>query len=137
MERKTGTPIEKWDDVNGNVPEPEPEVVEQPVKLPQEQDPNIIGNVRRGLEDQLEQNDNMIGDGVINNLPEDNHKQEAIIDNNANGVPDEDEKLMGKDHFHEVITEREEKTSLLKELHECKPEPDDHPCRSFAPELVL
>ncbi|WP_022770891.1 hypothetical protein [Butyrivibrio sp. NC2007] len=137
MERKTGTPIEKWDDVNGKVPEPEPEVVEQPVKLPQEQDPNIIGNVRRGLEDQLEQNDNMIGDGVINNLPEDAHKNEPMIDNNANGIPDEDEKPIGKDHFHEVITEREEKTSLLKELHECKHEPDDHPCKSFAPELVL
>ena len=25
MERKTGTPIEKWDDINGNTPEPEPE----------------------------------------------------------------------------------------------------------------
>ncbi|MBQ3797590.1 MAG: hypothetical protein IJU77_08270 [Butyrivibrio sp.] len=137
MERKTGTPIEKWDDIHGNTPEPEPEVVEQPVKLPQEQDPNIIGNVRRGLEDQLEQNDNMIGDGVINNLPEDAHKNEPMIDNNANGIPDEDEKPVGKDHFHEVITEREEKVSLLKELHECKPEHDDHPCRSFAPELVL
>ena len=83
MERKTGTPIEKWDDINGNAPEPEPEVVEQPVKLPQEQDPNIIGNVRRGLEDQLEQNDNMIGDGVNSEklvIPKcDNKKIEYVL----------------------------------------------------------
>ena len=107
MERKTGTPIEKWDDINGNVPEPEPEVVEQPVKLPQEQDPNIIGNVRRGLEDQLEQNDNMIGDGVINNLPE------------------------------ETIAEKEERTSTIAKLRSFVPEKKEREPKLSLPQLEL
>ena len=32
-------------------------------------DPNALGNPMRGLEDQIEQNDNQL-DGIINNLPE-------------------------------------------------------------------
>ena len=129
MERMTGTPIEKWDDVNGTVysqtqnadvvqdknvmpmitgdisqgerftqlreqtgmnrkefaeyldipyrtmQDWERDVRTMPsyvfalieykvrnefgIKLPQELDPNTIGNVRRGLEDQVEQNDNI------------------------------------------------------------------------------
>ncbi|WP_330376176.1 helix-turn-helix domain-containing protein [Butyrivibrio sp. AE3004] len=107
------------------------------IKLPQELDPNTIGNVRRGLEDQIEQNDNMIGDGIINNTVN-------VIDDNANGIPDEDEKLYERQTATEKVSmpkvsvkEKEEKTSLLKMLHDCKPEADDRPHRQLAPELVL
>ena len=207
MEPRTGTPIEKWDEVNGNVQAPtqiagaerdtnvmpmvtgdisqgdrfvqlrestgmnrkefaeyldipyrtmqdwERDVRTMPsyvfslieykvrtefgMKLPQELDPNTIGNVRRGLEDQLEQNDNMIGDGILNNT-------QTVIDDNANGIPDEDEKLYERQTATEkVVTpkvsvhDKEEKTSLLKMLHDCKPEDDDRPYRQMAPELVL
>lgn len=207
MERMTGTPVEKWDDVNGTTPAPsqnteavhdknvmpmitgdisqgerftqlreqtgmnrkefaeyldipyrtmqdwERDVRTMPsyvfalieykvrnefgIKLPQELDPNSIGNVRRGLEDQIEQNDNMIGDGIINNTVN-------VIDDNANGIPDEDEKLYERQTAVEkvaapkvIVHDKEEKTSLLKMLHDCKPEVDDKPYRQLAPELVL
>ena len=107
------------------------------IKLPQELDPNTIGNVRRGLEDQIEQNDNMIGDGILNNT-------QTIIDDNANGIPDEDEKLYERQAATERVStpkvsihEKEEKTSLLKMLHDCKPEDDGKPYKQIAPELVL
>jgi DNA-binding transcriptional regulator YiaG len=106
------------------------------MKLPQELDPNTIGNVRRGLEDQVEQNDNNL-DGIINNVVN-------VIDDNANGIPDEDEKLYERQTATENVStlkvsvhEKEEKTSLLKMLHDCKPEVDDKPYRQTAPELVL
>ncbi len=106
------------------------------MKLPQELDPNTIGNVRRGLEDQVEQNDNNL-DGIINNVVN-------VIDDNANGIPDEDEKLYERQTATEKVStprvsvhEKEEKTSLLKMLHDCKPEVDDKPYRQTAPELVL
>ena len=106
------------------------------MKLPQELDPNTIGNVRRGLEDQVEQNDNNL-DGIINNVVN-------VIDDNANGIPDEDEKLYERQTATEKVStprvsvhEKEEKTSLLKMLHDCKPEVDDKPYRQMAPELVL
>lgn len=207
MERMTGTPVEKWDDVNGTTPAPsqntedvhdknvmpmitgdisqgerftqlreqtgmnrkefaeyldipyrtmqdwERDVRTMPsyvfalieykvrnefgIKLPQELDPNTIGNVRRGLEDQIEQNDNMIGDGIINNTVN-------VIDDNANGIPDEDEKLYERQTAVEkvaapevIVHDKEEKTSLLKMLHDCKPEAPDKPYRQLAPELVL
>lgn len=207
MEPRTGTPVEKWDEVNGNVQAPtqnagaecdtnvmpmvtgdisqgdrfvqlrestgmnrkefaeyldipyrtmqdwERDVRTMPsyvfslieykvrtefgIKLPQELDPNTIGNVRRGLEDQLEQNDNMIGDGILNNT-------QTVIDDNANGIPDEDEKLYERQTATEKVAtpkvsvhEKEEKTSLLKMLHDCKPEDDGRPYRQIAPELVL
>lgn len=206
MEPRTGTPIEKWDEVNGNVQAPtqiagaerdtnvmpmvtgdisqgerftqlrestgmnrkefaeyldipyrtmqdwERDVRTMPayvfslieykvrtefgIKLPQELDPNTIGNVRRGLEDQIEQNDNNL-DGIINNVVN-------VIDDNANGIPDEDEKLYERQAATEkVVTpkvsvhDKEEKTSLLKMLHDCKPEDDGRPYRQLAPELVL
>ncbi len=206
MEPKTGTPIEKWDEVNGNMQAPtqntgaerdtnimpkvtgdisqgerftqlrestgmnrkefaeyldipyrtmqdwERDVRTMPsyvfalidykvrnefgLKLPQELDPNTIGNVRRGLEDQVEQNDNNL-DGIINNVVN-------VIDDNANGIPDEDEKLYERHAASEkvimpkvTVHEKEEKTSLLKMLHDCKPEVDDKPYRQLAPELVL
>lgn len=107
------------------------------LRLPQELDPNTIGNVRRGLEDQLEQNDNMLGDGIINNTVN-------VIDDNANGVPDEDEKLYqsrpdsGKGSTTKLtVHDKEGKTSLLKMLHDCRPETDDRPQRQPHPELVL
>ena len=75
--------------------------------------------------------------GVINNVVN-------VIDDNANGIPEEDEKLYERQTATEkVVTpkasvhEKEEKTSLLKMLHDCKPEVDDKPCRQMAPELVL
>ena len=141
MERRTGTPIEKWDDVNGKTVDAStvsvndlsqgerfiqlrestgmnrkdfadylgvpyrtmqdwerdartmPSYVfalieykvsaEFGLRVPQELDPNTIGNVRRGLEDQLEQNDNMIGDGVNSEklvIPKcDNKKIEYVL----------------------------------------------------------
>ena len=206
MERMTGTPIEKWDDVNGTVysqtqnadvvqdknvmpmitgdisqgerftqlreqtgmnrkefaeyldipyrtmQDWERDVRTMPsyvfalieykvrnefgIKLPQELDPNTIGNVRRGLEDQVEQNDNNL-DGIINNVAN-------VIDDNANGIPDEDEKIYASQAAQEKVSapmvtvhEKEEKTSLLKMLHDCKPEAPDKPYRQLAPELVL
>ena len=106
------------------------------LKLPQELDPNTIGNVRRGLEDQVEQNDNNL-DGIINNVVN-------VIDDNANGITDEDEKIYASQAAQEKVSapkvtvhEKEEKTSLLKMLHDCKPEAPDKPYRQLAPELVL
>ena len=201
MERRTGTPIEKWDDVNGKTTDATavsvndlsqgerfiqlrestgmnrtefadylgipyrtmqdwerdartmPNYVfalieykvaaEFGLRVPQELDPNTIGNVRRGLEDQIEQNDNMLN-GIIDNLPDDHDKNQSIIDDNANGIPDEDEKLYERQTATEKVSmpkvsthEKEEKTSLLKRLHDCKPEADDRPHRQLAPELVL
>ncbi len=200
MERRTGTPIEKWDDVNGVAPAaPHTELfadsnvmpmitndmtqgerfiqlrestgmsrnefsdylgipyrtmqdwerdvrtmpayvfslieykvrAEFGMKLPQELDPNILGNVRRGLEDQIEQNDNNL-DGIINNVKADEHT-DKFRDDNCNGIPDEEEI---REH-HEKVAEKVEKTSLLKQLRDCKPETDDRPHRSLTPELVL
>ncbi len=196
MEHRTGTPIEKWDEVNGNVsaqPQDmasandfsqgerfiqlreqtgmnrkdfaeylgipyrtmqdwERDVRTMPnyvfalieykvrnefgIKLPQELDPNTIGNVRRGLEDQVEQNDNNL-DGIINNVVN-------VVDDNANGIPDEDEKIYENQAASEkvcapkfTVHDKEEKTSLLKMLHDCKPDDDRTPGRNNAPELVL
>lgn len=195
MEHRTGTPIEKWDEVNGNaeavkdkaavndmtqgerfiqlrestgmnradfaeylgipyrtMQDWERDVRTMPnyvfalieykisaefgIKLPQELDPNTIGNVRRGLEDQVEQNDNNL-DGIINNVVN-------VIDDNANGIPDEDEKIYAEQTAtgkvsvqKDTVHEKAEKTSLLKMLHDCKPEVDDKPYRQLAPELVL
>ena len=66
-EERKGTPIEKWDEVNGR------EVVEEnPMH-----DSTAMGSQMRTIEDAVEQNDNAI-DGVINNLPkpEDVEKEE-------------------------------------------------------------
>lgn len=194
MERRTGTPIEKWDDVNGVVPAA-PQHMEQSadtndmtqgerfiqlrestgmsrkefadyldipyrtmqdwerdvrimpayvfslieykvraefgMKLPQELDPNTLGNVRRGLEDQIEQNDNSL-DGIINNIKA-NESADKFRDDNCNGIPDEEEIR----ERHEKVAEKAEKTSLLKQLRDCKPASEDLPRRRFAPELVL
>ena len=101
------------------------------MKLPQELDPNTLGNVRRGLEDQIEQNDNNL-DGCINNVKVD-EPVDKFRDDNCNGIPDEEEKR----EQHEKVAEKAEKTSLLKQLRDCKPETDDRTHRCFAPELVL
>ena len=91
----------------------------------------------------LEQNDNMLN-GIIDNLPADNESAQGVIDNNANGIPDEDEKVYARQFAPEKVEapkvsvhEKEEKTSLLKMLHDCKPDSDDRPHRQLAPELVL
>ena len=79
----------------------------------------------------------MIGDGILNNT-------QTVIDDNANGIPDDDEKLYERQTATEKVAtpkvsvhEKEEKTSLLKMLHDCKPEDDGRPYRQMAPELVL
>ena len=71
MERMTGTPIEKWSDTP--IPVDETPKVEVDV-MAKEMDPFTIGNVRRGLEDQIEQNDNMLN-GIIDNLEPENNEQ--------------------------------------------------------------
>lgn len=201
MERRTGTPIEKWDDVNGVVPvvsqhmelsadanvmpmitndmtqgerfiqlrestgmsrkefadcldipyrtmqDWERDVRTMPtyvfslieykvraefgMKLPQELDPNTLGNVRRGLEDQIEQNDNSL-DGIINNVKA-SEPADKFRDDNCNGIPDEEEIR----ERHEKVAEKAEKTSLLKQLRNCRPETDNRPHRTPFPELVL
>ena len=70
-------------------------------RLPQELDPNTIGNVRRGLEDQLEQNDNMIGDGVINNIGMDEKENDTITEKEDESIPDE------------TVSEKEQRTSSI------------------------
>ena len=57
-------------------------------------DLNVLGNVMRGIEDQIEQNDNMI-DGIINNKAE------------------------------ETVSEKEERTSVVKKLRELSARKDD------------
>ena len=57
-------------------------------------DLNALGNVMRGIEDQIEQNDNMI-DGIINNKAE------------------------------ETVSEKEERTSVVKKLRELSARKDD------------
>lgn len=91
-------------------------------KLPIELDPNELGNVRRGLEDQIEQNDNQL-DGIINNqISEEPPAQSRnIIDDNANGIPDEDEKAL------EEAARPEKKESLLAQLLEFKAEARNTP----------
>lgn len=201
MERRTGTPIEKWDDVNGVAPvvsqhmelsadanvmpmiandmtqgerfiqlrestgmsrkefadyldipyrtmqDWERDVRTMPtyvfslieykvradfgMKLPQELDPNTLGNVRRGLEDQIEQNDNSL-DGIINNVKA-SEPADKFRDDNCNGIPDEEEIR----ERHEKVAEKAEKTSLLKQLRNCRPETDNRPHRTPFPELVL
>ena len=101
------------------------------LRLPQELDPNSIGNVRRGLEDQLEQNDNMLN-GIIDNLPTDSARidQMKIKDDNANGIPDEEERVV----MDAVGTE---KRSVLEQLHEHREKHQSKSHRSHAPELAL
>ncbi len=125
MERRIGTVIKKWDDVNGSEEE-----------LPREMDPNMIGNVRRGLEDQIEQNDNNL-DGIINNVKREEELVERIRDDNCNGIPDENEDSAVSDNAFESASEKEARCSLLFKLHECKPSSDDRSYRVISPELVL
>jgi len=76
-EEKRGTPIEKWDEVNGRSGATETSVAEK-----------IDGSGRNigerleeqmhNLEELLEQNDNSI-DGVINNLPEQEEAKESVL----------------------------------------------------------
>lgn len=103
------------------------------LRLPQELDPNGIGNVRRGLEDQLEQNDNMLN-GIIDNLPTDNvrNEQTKIKDDNANGIPDEEEKSM-----QEPAAPKSTKRSVLEQIHEHREKHQVRSHRSQAPELAL
>ncbi len=106
------------------------------MKLPQEFDPNALGNVRRGLEDQIEQNDNNL-DGCINNvMPEE--PVSKIKDDNSNGIPDEDEIKDEARKAHESAGRKEEKISILKQLHEAKHGADpEHEVKPLVPALGL
>lgn len=60
------------------------------------------------------------------------------------GIPDEDEKIYEMQAASEKVSMpeesvhgKEEKSSLLKMLHDCKPEDTDRPCRQLQQELVL
>ena len=57
-EERKGTPVEKWDEVNGRAGAEEHAL----------HDPTAEGSQMCTIEDAVEQNDNAI-DGVINNLP--------------------------------------------------------------------
>lgn len=114
MEKKLGTPIEKWSDTDMMAV-----VTEAPIDdKARELDPFTIGNVRRGLEDQIEQNDNQL-DGIVNNVrtEEVRYEPQGVIDNNANGIPDDEEEKELKD----AIT-IDKKVSLLDQLREFKAE---------------
>ena len=114
MEKKLGTPIEKWSDIDMPTA-----VTEAPIDdKGRELDPFTIGNVRRGLEDQIEQNDNQL-DGIVNNVrtEEVRYEPQGVIDNNANGIPDEDEV---KEPAESIAPEK--KISLLDQLREFKAE---------------
>ncbi len=87
-------------------------------KLPQELDPNTLGNVRRGLEDQIEQNDNNL-DGCINNVKAEDPASK-IKDDNSNGIPDEEEMKYEATKDHEFDGRKEEKVSILKQIHEVR-----------------
>ena len=67
-EERKGTPVKKWDEVNGCLTE---EVAVQDTSQATE-GRNIaerLGDQMRSIEDAIEQNDNSL-DGVINNLPQ-------------------------------------------------------------------
>lgn len=75
-ERK-GTPIEKWDEVNGCSGNGETSVAEKTDGSGR----NIgerLGNQMRNIEDAIEQNDNSL-DGIINNLPEQEEAKESVL----------------------------------------------------------
>ena len=90
-EKRVGERIRKWDEVAGT-------------------SPSVSRNPLRGVEDQIEQNDNAF-DGVINNLP----RQDQIQKGNA-----------------EVLAEEEKKKSVWKKLQEMNPEPEKLKVRSAA-----
>lgn len=76
-EEKRGTPIEKWDEVNGRSGGKETSVAEKTDGGGR----NIgerLGDQMRNIEDAVEQNDNSI-DGVINNLPEQEEAKESVL----------------------------------------------------------
>lgn len=88
MEERKGTAIEKWSDVDGAVKD-----VEEAMK-----DPNALGNIMRGIEDQIEQNDNML-DGIINNKPEETIAEKeartSIVQKLKDIVPEKSRKPVG------------------------------------------
>jgi len=76
-EEKRGTPIEKWDEVNGRSGATETSVAEKADGSGR----NIgerLEEQMHNLEELLEQNDNSI-DGVINNLPEQEEAKESVL----------------------------------------------------------
>ena len=74
-EERKGTPVKKWDEVNGCPTEE----VAVPNTSQTTEGGNIAersGNQMRNIEDAVEQNDNSL-DGVINNLPQPDETEKA------------------------------------------------------------
>jgi hypothetical protein len=126
MERMTGTPIEKWSDTP--IPVVETPKVEADT-MAKEMDPFMIGNVRRGLEDQLEQNDNMLN-GIIDNLPSENNEQpsKTIAELEA-----ELEERIAR--MKEMSAPSEKKESLIVQLREFKSEVSSQPFHGSVREM--
>ena len=123
MEERKGQPIEKWNAEIG-APVIDASAMTDPTKdengraigarfmEERAKDPNALGNPMRGIEDQIEQNDNSL-DGIINNLPEPEDRNEK---------------------------EERAKESVLKKLKECVKIPADDrekPLHSFCPDREL
>lgn len=76
-EERKGTPIERWDEVNGRSGDTETSVAEKTDGSGR----NIgerLGEQMRNIEDAVEQNDNSI-DGVINNLPDQEDAKKSVL----------------------------------------------------------
>ncbi len=76
-EERKGTPIEKWDEVNGRSGATETSVVEKTDGSGRNMGERL-GEQMRNIEDAVEQNDNSI-DGVINNLPNQEEAKESVL----------------------------------------------------------
>ena len=86
MEKMKKSKIQKWDEVNGMVEE---DVEETGTSYDEAAGvgPSISRNPMKGIEDQIEQNDNNL-DGIINNLPE----TKPITQMNDSDVIEEEQK---------------------------------------------
>lgn len=68
-EKRKGTPIEKWDEVNGCSADVKPMMPDISRVTDGKNLSERLGNQMRSIEDAVEQNDNSL-DGIINNLPQ-------------------------------------------------------------------
>lgn len=68
-EERKGTPIEKWDEVNGCSADVKPVMSDTSQVTDSKNLSERLGNQMRSIEDAVEQNDNLL-DGIINNLPQ-------------------------------------------------------------------
>lgn len=68
-EERKGTPIEKWDEVNGCSADVKSVMLDTSQVTDGRNLSERLGNQMRSIEDAVEQNDNSL-DGIINNLPQ-------------------------------------------------------------------